>query len=90
MHKRSRRFIKTTSEWVDVEVEVEFEDVTEFIEDYASDEELTILRKQLGLSSNLHGSTMVDSMKIELLELAASKYSLEELESRLGNKFDLM
>ena len=83
----------------DVEVEIEFDDVIEYITDHATDSEISLIRKEIDDSeieeskhaakSALEG-TYVQGEKIILLNLAAKKYSLEELEQRLGNKFDLI
>jgi hypothetical protein len=79
----------------DVDIEIEFDDVMEYITDYASDSEIDTIRKEIGeidaeeSDTGLEGS-YVRGEKITLLELAAKKYTLEELEHRLGNKFDLI
>ena len=82
----------------DVEVEIEFDDVMEYITDYASDSELARIHKEIHeieaeeseqSANGLEGS-YVRSEKMILLELAAKKYTLEELEQKLGNKFDLI
>jgi len=81
----------------DVDVEIEFDDVMEYITDYASDSEIATIRKEIGeieadekeRLNTLEGS-YVREEKMILFELAAKKYTLEELEQRLGNKFDLM
>jgi hypothetical protein len=82
----------------DVEVEIEFDDVMEYITDYATDSEIVSIRKEIGeieaddagrSNNGLEGS-YVRGEKMTLLELAANKYTLEELEQRLGNKFDLI
>ena len=79
----------------DVDVEIEFDDVIEYITDYATTSEIAEIRKEIGeidedeSDTGLEGS-YVRGEKITLLELAAKKYTLEELEQLLGNKFDLM
>ena len=81
----------------DVDIEIEFDDVMEYITDYASDSEIATIRKEIGeieadekeRSNTLEGS-YVQEEKMILFELAAKKYTLEELEQRLGNKFDLI
>jgi hypothetical protein len=81
----------------DVDVEIDFDDVMEYITDYATDSEIVSIRKEIGeieadeagRSNTLEGS-YVRGEKMTLLELAANKYTLEELEQKLGNKFDLM
>ena len=82
------------SESVDVDVEIELEDVIEFIEDYSTPKDRkqiinALTGLELPIDTQLEGS-MVKGMKTELLILAANKYSLEELEQRLGTKFDLI
>jgi hypothetical protein len=79
----------------DAQIEVDFDDVMEYITDYASALEINEIRVELGeitvsdLNTGLEGS-YVQEEKMILLELAAQKYSLEELEEKLGNKFDLI
>ena len=80
---------------VDVEVEIEFDDVMEYINDYASTSEINSIRKEIGEivaeeSDNGLDGSYIKQEKAILLELAAKKYTLEELEQRLGNKFDLL
>lgn len=83
---------------VDVEVEIEFDDVMEYITDYATTKQINLIRAEIGeilaeesnsRSNALEGSYVV-SEKAILLNLAAKKYTLEELEQKLGNKFDLL
>lgn len=80
---------------VDVDIEIEFDDVMEYITDHASDSEINSIRKEIGeilseeSDNGLDGSYIREEKTI-LLDLAAKKYTLEELEQRLGNKFDLM
>ena len=79
----------------DVDVEIDFDDVMEYITDHASDSELNSIRKEIGeifaeeSNTGLDGS-YIQQEKTTLFELAAKKYTLEELEHRLGNKFDLI
>jgi len=80
---------------VDIDVEIEFDDIMEYINDHASDSELNSIRKEIGEifaeeSDNGLDGSYIRGEKIILLELAAKKYTLEELEQRLGNKFDLI
>lgn len=80
---------------VDVDVEIEFDDVMEYINDYASDSEIDSIRKEIGEilaeeSDNGIDGSYIKQEKAILFELAAKKYTLEELEQRLGNKFDLI
>jgi hypothetical protein len=86
----------TKSESIDVDITIETSDVLEFIEKHASQEDRLKIAKELNQVSfnypvdrQLEGS-LVRSMKSELLILAANKYSIQELEQRLGNKFDLI
>ena len=80
---------------VDVDVEIDFDDVMEYINDHASDFEINSIRKEIGeifaeeSNTGLDGS-YIRQEKFTLFELAAKKYTLEELEQRLGNKFDLI
>jgi hypothetical protein len=80
---------------VDVDIEIEFDDVMEYINDYASTSEINSIRKEIGEivadeSDNGLDGSYIKQEKAILLELAAKKYTLEELEQRLGNKFDLI
>lgn len=97
MSKRGRTFYKD----VYVEVEIDCNDVIEFIEDYASDTELEEISEALG--TTLPGSEtsilfkdrgldggLVRQEKLELLSAAYHKFSLQELEQKLGTKFDLL
>lgn len=77
------------------DVEIEFDDVIEYITDHASDSEITSIRKEIGEifaeeSDNGLDGSYIRQEKATLFELAAKKYTLEELEQRLGNKFDLL
>ena len=79
---------------IDVDIEIEFDDVMEYIVDYASDRELAIIQKEAeiiddSLDAGIEGSYITEE-KMILLELAAKKYTLEELEQKLGTKFDLL
>jgi hypothetical protein len=83
---------------VDVDVEIDFDDVMEYITDHASDSEIVSIRKEIDeiaadekdrSNNGLEGS-YIRGEKMALLELAANKYTLEELEQKLGNKFDLI
>jgi hypothetical protein len=79
----------------DVDIEIGFDDVMEYITEHASDSEISSIRKEIGeifaeeSDTGLDGS-YIQQEKFTLLELAAKKYTLEELEQLLGNKFDLM
>lgn len=95
MARRYRTMTKCVE--VDAEVDIEFGDIIEYVEDYADDAE----KKELALALSAHinptfypdnGSEggFIREQKTELLSLAALKYSLEELEARLGTKFDLL
>lgn len=71
---------------VDVDVTIEVADVIEFIEDHATTLELEQIREALSGAKR----SLEDVMKDELLEVAASKFTLAELEQKLGgNKFQL-
>lgn len=83
-----------------VDVEFHIDDVIEYIEDYATDDECKTIAETLAsvtnevtsfalFESNGMEGTLVQDMKSELLALAFKKFSLEELEQRLGTKFDL-
>lgn len=71
---------------VDVDVTINVADVIEFIEDHANELELEQIREALSGAKR----SLEDVMKDELLEVAASKFTLAELEQKLGgNKFQL-
>lgn len=77
----------------DVEVEIGFDDIMDYIDDYATDDELKIIAQSLeedylGVPV-VKAKTLEDTLKLELLTLAFNKYSLSELEDKLGTKFEL-
>ncbi len=79
-----------------VDVEIDAADVIDYITDYASDNELDDIIEAVDsvsktanfgerlAPSGLEG-TLVHGMKVELLQKALIKYSLPELEERLGD-----
>lgn len=84
----------------DAEVEIDCDDVLEYIADYASVSELKAISQALDDSSinslgeffkdrGMEGG-LVRREKLELLSAAYHKFSLEELEQKLGTKFDLL
>jgi hypothetical protein len=90
----SRTLYKT----VDAEVEIEFDDVIEYIEDYASKEEIAEILEAIReenidsfLETNTLDSSYIREEKATLLSRAAKKFTLQELEEKLGgNKFDFV
>lgn len=86
---------------IDAEVEIYAEDVERYIRDYATDSELkeiaralsdatgTVSMKELFKDRGMDGG-FIRNEKLELLSAAYHKFSLSELEQKLGNKFDLM
>jgi hypothetical protein len=82
--------------YVDKEVEFDFSDVMEYIEYYATESELDEILEEVGsspsieLKANGSDGSYVRGEKEILLSLAANKYTLEELEQKLGTKFDLI
>lgn len=98
MKRRSKTFYKE----VDVEVEISIEDIVEFIEDYASELELEQISEVLSENLQFFDSTadlfidrrldgsFIRREKLELLSAAYAKFSLDELEQKLGTKFDLL
>ena len=90
--KRGRTMTKYVE--VDAEVDIEFEDVRDYISDYATSDELKIIADDLKENYldqvNVEIKTLEDQMKYELLMMAFSKYNLTQLEEKLGTKFDLM
>lgn len=83
---------------VDAEVEIEFDDVIEYIEDYASKDEITQILEKIReenaddfLGENELDSSYIREEKAILLSRAAKKFTLQELEEKLGgNKFDFI
>ena len=81
----------------DIEVEIELNDVLDYITDYASTSDIKSIKEAILdeeyddstiLSSN-EGSYIQEEKQI-LLNMAFKKYSLQELEERLGTKFDII
>ena len=79
----------TVSRYMDVEIEVDVSDVIEFIQDSATDSDLSEIVNALNTINigrfefkSLDGD-LVKLQKLELLNRAFSKYSLLELEERL-------
>lgn len=92
--KKGRGYLTKTEE-VDVDVTIYIEDVLEFISDCANENELNMInravKKELDPStvpSTL--KTLDDVFKMELLQAAFNKYSLQQLENKLGRKCDLI
>lgn len=95
--KRGRPMYKET----DVEVEIEYDDIIEYIDDYASEDELRDIAQAVADAgvSNLATDGLFEDRgmdggyirreKLELLSQAYHKFSLSELEERLGTKFNL-
>jgi hypothetical protein len=77
-------------------MELTLAEIIEWIEQKASSSELSQIEQALGFSEynerfvNNSEGTYSKSEKIELLSRAFSKYSLAELEKRLGTKWDLV
>lgn len=90
--KRGRTMTKYVE--VDAEVDIEFEDVRDYISDYATSDELKIIADDLKENYldqvNVEIKTLEDQMKYELLMMAHNKFNLTQLEEKLGTKFDLM
>lgn len=75
---------KTVSEYIDVDVDIDHDDVMDYIASYASDGELDEIRELVMVPNMVDGITLVDQMKNELLIKASRKFTLEELEAKLG------
>lgn len=78
----------------EVDVEIEFDDVMDYITDYATEAELDDIREEIKLGDAIEFDNGLDGSyireeKLTLMNLAINKYTLEELEQRLGTKFDL-
>jgi hypothetical protein len=87
------------TQWTEVEVNITINDVVDFIENYADSsdfEEIKAALKNASFPSNTnnlfksHDGGYIREEKLELLSRAFSKYTLYELEEKLGNKFDLI
>lgn len=82
-----RMYIEET---VDVEVEINVNTVIDFITDYATNQDLEKIKKSLSLSYYDYNyeqeppKTLYDVMKGALVQEALEKYTLEELQKRLG------
>lgn len=79
----------------EVDVEIEFDDVMDYITDYATEAELDNIREEIKLGDAIEFDNGLDGSyireeKLTLMNLAINKYTLEELEQRLGTKFDLL
>ena len=79
----------------EVDVEIEFDDVMDYITDYATEAELDDIREEIKLGDAIEFDNGLDGSfireeKLTLMNLAITKYTLEELEQRLGTKFDLL
>lgn len=79
----------------EVDVEIEFDDVMDYITDYATEAELDDIREEIKLGDAIEFDNGLDGSfireeKLTLMNLAINKYTLEELEQRLGTKFDLL
>jgi len=77
---------KITYEEVEVTVDINHEDVMDYISDYATDSELDEIRDLIIVQEKIEIKpiTLFDEMKKILLVKAAKKISLEELEAKLG------
>lgn len=77
-----------------VEVEIDIWDVEDYLDENKDkwDHFIEYMGRTVYDETHLPTpKTLVDEEKMELLSLAFKKYTLEELEERLGgNKFDLM
>jgi hypothetical protein len=75
---------KYETTYVDVDIEIDVEDVKDFIENYATPDDLNTLSRILGQGTSIPTETLIGEMKHQLFVKAFDKYSLEELEERLG------
>lgn len=89
MSNRPRRGRMTKTDWHEVEVDVTIDvtDVIDFIEDYATKDDLDMVRNTLKMEAPLPTGTLVDTMKLELFKKASEKYSLEQLEEMLNLQY---
>ena len=86
-------------QWTECDVEINVDSVVDFIKDYADTDDLEIIKTAMrNVSFPVNGyvtfkstdGTYIKDEKLQLLSSAFKKYSLEELENRLGTKFDLI
>jgi hypothetical protein len=91
---KRRKIGKTMYKSEYTETEITFDYVMEYIEDYATDNEIKeisgLIKENYNDASLIRIDSLNDEMKYELLMAAFKRYSLDELESRLGTKFQLM
>jgi hypothetical protein len=98
---KGRKRGRTMYKEVDADIEIDYDDIIEYIDDYASEDELKNIAQAVSdLNSNLAtvgffedrgmDGGLVRQEKLELLSAAFHKFSLEELEQKLGTKFDLI
>lgn len=78
---------KCTSEFVDLEIDIDIDDIIEFIEEHADYSDLVQIRNLVsGFGDKVVVGTLYDEQKTELLSEAFNKYNLEELQEILGWK----
>ena len=86
-------------QWTECDVEINVDSVVDFIKDYADTDDLEIIKtamRNVSFPVNEYvtfkstDGTYIKDEKLQLLSSAFKKYSLEELENRLGTKFDLI
>lgn len=87
------------TQWTEVDVDITINEVVDFIEtcaDSSDFEEIKAALRNASFPSNTNSlfksndGGYIREEKLELLSRAFSKYTLEELEQKLGNKFDLI
>lgn len=73
----------------DVDVEIDFEDIRTYVSEYASEDELKLLAKDLEenylTSYNVEVKTLEDELKMKILMELFKKYSLTDLESKVNS-----
>lgn len=82
-----KRFYTNISHNVDVEIDMD--DIRGFIDEMNLEQKEYIIN-YIQKTKNGKNDSLEDQEKMELLILASNKFSLVELESKIGNKFDLM
>jgi hypothetical protein len=88
--KRGRMY-----KYEEVEVRIEVTDVIDFIESHATNDDLSRIARSMRSASvpdkyKNRIKTINDEEKWEIMLLAMDKFSLGQIESRLGSKFDLL
>jgi len=72
---------------IDIEVDIDYDDVTDYLDDASILETNKVKRYLKGYEDDVNDNgprTLVDEMKLKICEKAMEKYTLDQLERRLG------